>query len=394
MERLVAEIEEELMEEEDNPEEEIDEAKEEERRKKAVALWQAVQSGEVKNVSQKVASILNRFDETRNSDVALMLRYWEIFEGHSGSSVTHKKLFEYERLTTIARARAKIQNEFKLFLPTDNKIRQKRRDLAKIESEFQIATKPELPSISIYADETGKTDDYLIVGGFWILDPGREGKLKVHLMDWLHEAKEKYSTLPKEFHFTKLKNDGSDIEVYKAFFDKIIGSGDMISFKAIGVNKRKLGRDLQKGLLEELFYQLLRMGINHEVETGRISFPKQISYIKDKEGNESRFHIEQISQKISDSLKANYEDNLKLNSYVPMESELERFLQVADLFSASINRIYNYQPKNPNRNAKDILAEYILQLLDLQVHQFDAEDFKEINEIQSESDMAVLYLFD
>lgn len=393
-ERLIAEIEEEILNENDTEDEEFDEEKEAEKRKKAEALWEAVQSGETKNISQKVASILNRYDETRNSDVALMIKYWQIFENHTGNSISHEDLFKLERLTTITRARAKIQNEYKLFLPTNERVRRARKELAEIHAELQIATKPELPIIHIYADETGKTDDYLIVGSFWILEQGRQGQLKNQVVNWINDKRQENPSFPSEFHFKDFKNDGSQYELYKGFIDTIIGNGDLLSFKAIGVNKRKINRDAQKGLLEELYYQLIRMGINHEVATGRIALPKQISYMKDLEGNESRFQIEQISQKIMDNLKSHYDTNLRLNSYVPMNSRLERFLQVADLFTASINRVINFQPKNENRNAKDTLAEYILSLLNLQIVKFDADNYKEIAEAQTDNDMAVLYLFD
>lgn len=91
-----------------NSDEEIDTEKEKENLRRAAALWEAVQNGESKHVTQKVATILNRYDETRNSDVALMIKYWETFQGHTGDSVTHRDLFKLERLTTISRARAKI----------------------------------------------------------------------------------------------------------------------------------------------------------------------------------------------------------------------------------------------------------------------------------------------
>ena len=394
IEKIIAVIEEDILNENENQNEETDEEKEAKIRKKAEVLWEAVQNGETKNIRQKVASILNRYDETRNSDVALMIKYWQIFQNHNGTSVSNEDLFKLERLTTIARARAKIQNEFKLFLPTSNRVRKARKELAEIQTEVQIATKPALPIIHIYADETGKTDDYLIVGSFWTLDSSRQGQLRDHILKWINETKAIYPSFPSEFHFKDLKNDASQLSLYKNFIDIVVGNGDMISFKAIGVNKKKISRDAQKGLLEELYYQLLRMGINHEVRTGRIELPKQISYVKDLEGNESRFKIEQMSQKIIDNLITHYDNNLRLNSYIPLDSRLERFLQVADLFTASINRTINYQPKNNNRNTKDELADYVLSLVNLQTIKLDAKDYQDINDVQNNNDMAVLYLFD
>ncbi|MFE7065015.1 DUF3800 domain-containing protein [Sutcliffiella sp. NPDC057660] len=394
--QLLQEIEEEVLAEDSNEsvEADIDPQKEAEIARKRTALWEAVQNGETKHVTQRVASILNRFDETRNSDVALMIRYWEVFQGHTKSSVSYNDLFKLERLTTIARARAKIQNEYKLYLPTDKKVRTYRKALAEQTSEYQIATKPELPIMHIYADETGKTDDYVIVGGLWVLDDRRNGEIKRNLINWLGEASSKYTGFPSEFHFKRLSNDGSNIEAYKEFFNKFIGLSDVISFKAIGVNKTKITKVKIQELVDELYYQLIRLGISHETNTGRIDFPKQISYIKDKEGNETSFHIEQMSQKISDNLNTHYDGNLKLNAYAPIDSKMERFLQVADLFTASVNRVMNHQKKQEKRNAKDELANHVLELVNLKVINFNAENFKEITEVDTKGDMAILYLFD
>lgn len=397
-ERLLEEIEEEVLNDAGDGEDpeglELDPEKEAEKLRKAATLWESVQNGEIKNVTQKVGAILNRYDETRNSDVALMIKYWETFEGHTGSSITHKQLFKLQRLTTIARARAKIQNEYKLFLPTDERVRKHRKELADEEAEFQIATKPALPILHIYADETGKTDDYVIVGAFWILDDRRNGEIKKQLISWINEAKDKIPNFPREFHFKDLSNDGSDLEAYIEFFNKVIGLSDVISFKAIGVNKTKLKKVRLQDLLDELYYQMIRLGVNHEVNTGRINYPKQISYIKDMEGDESRFHIEQLSQKITDNLKMQYEEKLRLNTYMPIDSKIERFLQVADLFTASVNRVINHQPKNNKKNAKDALAGHIIDLLDMKIVKFDAENYKEVIEDDTEGDMAILYLFD
>ncbi|MGG3800445.1 DUF3800 domain-containing protein [Metabacillus fastidiosus] len=395
-EQLLEEIEDELLSEQDDAEfeKDYDPEKEAEILRKRTALWEAVQNGETKHVTQRVATILNRYDETRNSDIALMIKYWETFQNHTGNSVTHKDLFKLERLTTITRARAKIQNEYKLYLPTDSKVRRYRKDLAEQESEYQIATKPALPIMHIYADETGKTDDYVIVGGLWVLDDKRNGQIKNELIQWVKESEDIFAKIPKEFHFKDLSNDGSNLEVYKAFFSKFVGISDVISFKAIGVNKTKLKKIRIQELIDELYYQLIRLGISHETKTGRIAFPKQISYIKDKEGDESRFHIEQMTQKIGDNLRSHYEEDLKLNNYTPLDSKIERFLQIADLFMASVNRIINYQPKNKNRNAKDDLAGYINDLVNLQIQRFDADNYKEVIDGETEGDMAVLYLFD
>ncbi|KLV23066.1 hypothetical protein ABW02_20275 [Niallia circulans] len=391
-EELFSEIESELLEESEE-EIEVNPEKEADRRKKAAALWESAQKGESKYLNQRVATILNRFDETRNSDIALMVKYWEIYEGHSGDIVSIKDLFKFERLTSIARARAKIQNEYKIFLPTSEVVRKFRKSREEDEKEFQIATKPELPILHIFADETGKTADYVMVGSIWILDDKRYGEIKRQFVEWVKKAEEKYNNFPKEFHFKEIKNDGSDLEIYQEAFRKFIGIADVVSFKAIAVNKTKLKKVRIQDLVNELYYQLIRQGVEHEILRGRIAFPKQVSYIKDREGDESSFVIQQLSQKIIDSFNSHYGGKLTLNSFLPIDSKLERFIQIADLFAGSINRVYNHQKDNAPRNAKDEFAEFVLEMINLNTIKLDAESLFSEETIQNE-DMSTLYLFD
>ncbi|MGG0047094.1 MULTISPECIES: DUF3800 domain-containing protein [Bacillus] len=389
-EKISEELEAEEISEAEGPE--IDEEKEKEIREKADALWASIQAGETKTLPQKVGTILNRYEETRSSDITLLIRYWRTYHNFTGDTLSVKNLYEYERLTSIARARAKIQNEYKLFLPNE-KVRHYRKRLEEKQKEFELLNKPQLPIIHIYADETGKTDDYLIVGSLWILDDKRNGEIKNNLVQWVNENEGNFP-MPKEFHFKKFPSNGNEMEAYKGIFEKIVGMGDFISFKAIGVNQKKLKGVSKREIINTLYYQLLRLGSQHEIKRGRIELPKQINYIKDKDGDENRLLIEETTQQIRDRLKSVYGDNLKLNSYMPIDSEVERFVQVADIFSGSLNRIHNYQPKNRDRNAKDELAEYVMSVLQTHVQKYSVDQYKELFEEKESNDMSVFYLFD
>ncbi|MCY8909126.1 hypothetical protein P8907_03660 [Bacillus atrophaeus] len=371
---------------------EINPEKEKELREKANALWVSISNGETKTLPQKVGALLNKFEDTRNSDITLLIRYWRTYHNFTGDTLSIKRLYEYEKLTSVARARAKIQNEFKLFLPNE-KVRQYRRGLEEQHKEFELLNKPELPLMHVYADETGKTDDYLIVGSLWILDDKRNGEIKSSLVQWVDENKENF-LIPKEFHFKRFPSNGREMDAYKGIFNKVVGMGDFISFKAIGVNKKKLKGMSKQEIMDTLYYQLLRLGSQHEIKRGRIALPKQINYIKDADGDENRLLIEQTTQKIRDGLKAEYKDDLKLNVYMPIESNVEKFVQIADIFAGSLNRTYNYQPKNKDRNAKDELAEYVMNVLQTEVKKYSVDQYKELFEEKENNDMSVFYLFD
>jgi hypothetical protein len=370
--------------------------KEAKQRERANILVSEINEGKDKTILNKVGLILNKYPHTRNSDVSLLLKYWEVFEGHKKDSVEKKEMYMFERLTSIARARAKIQNEYGLY-PSDKKIRGYRKNKEEKEKEFQIENKPEMPIIYIYADETGKNDDYVIVGSLWILDEKRNGEIAFGLNKWLKKKKEAGNPIPEEFHFVDIKNNGNNLEIYANFFNYFMETAsDVVSFTAIAVNKTKLTKSTDD-LIAELFYQIVRIGIENEKKNNRISFPKQLSYLKDEEEGESKYKIKAIQDLIVDKLLIHYKDDVKLNRFNAVDSKHVTLIQVADLFTSSLNRVFNHQRKNPDakRNAKDAFAEDLLKIIDVNRQIIDINQFEngKLNE-EIRSDMSNLYIFD
>jgi len=249
-----------------------------------------------------------------------------------------------------------------------------------------------MDDLTIYADESGKNDDFAIVGSSWILSG--EGELNSDLVKWVQERKSEDNTCPDVFHFNKIRNNGRDLQVYKDFFNYSVQRGHMMGFKAIAVNQKNTSLS-NDDLNTELFYQLLRIGIEHENITGRIQLPKQIVYFKEKEEGESALRITQIQQQLIDNFKTHYNESLRLNNFMAIDPDFSRLLQVADLFTSSINRVLNHQRKNPQlrRNAKDAFAEYVYDLLSIEIINYDALKFQQ-EVYEAESDLAILHIFD
>ncbi|MCZ2259426.1 DUF3800 domain-containing protein [Sporosarcina sp. G11-34] len=369
-----------------------DEELEKQRQEKAQALWTDVQNGNDKHLITRVASILNRYPDTRNSDIALQIKYWQTYDGIVGNQITLKKLFEIERLTSIARSRAKIQNEYKLFRANE-KIRRYRRDEEEIQKEIQLSNTPPAPIISIYVDETGKNDDYVIVGGVWVLKEEHNNNHLSKLINWVHERMEQDNTCPKEFHFSKIRNNGRDLAVYKDFFEFFIQNSEMASFKAIAVKSSMLNKPIDE-IINDLFYQHVRLGIEHEIGTNRISFPQQVVYFKDSEAGESSLRIKEIEQSLTDSFKIQYESKLTLNYLQSVDSATSRMIQIADLYAGALNRKLNVQNQQQDiRNAKDEFADFIYDLLDVEVFHHSVEDISTVfNDVQN--DMATIHVFE
>lgn len=111
----------------------------------------------------KVAWVLNNYPETRGSDIKLQLAYWSEFEAYDGGPVYPKDLFRRTRLTSLARARATLQNDYRLFVASPE-IRKSRGTLSDEERQWVLEQVAPHPLITIYADESGKTAETLIWG--------------------------------------------------------------------------------------------------------------------------------------------------------------------------------------------------------------------------------------
>jgi len=80
------------------------------------------------NLQNKIEHILKLYPESRNSDIVLMTKLWECFYNNyllqlNGESYLKlSNLYDVPRLDDISRIRRKIQNEERMYLPTDIEI--------------------------------------------------------------------------------------------------------------------------------------------------------------------------------------------------------------------------------------------------------------------------------
>lgn len=93
-----------------------------------------------KTLEKKVRYVLEHSPETRNSDITLTTHIWwhfhkdSIIELNGQWYVNIKDLHDLPREDNVKRIRARIQNDEKLFLPTDEKVIQKR---SKMQSKWR-----------------------------------------------------------------------------------------------------------------------------------------------------------------------------------------------------------------------------------------------------------------
>lgn len=312
-------------------------------------LMKQLSEGVLKTATARVAFILNHYPDTRDSDRLLTLRYWEVFQNdlYNGGNITSEAFLKLEQQSDITRARAKIQNTFGEYGSSENtrRIRAEREETYRT-SQIQLS-EDATPVSFIFYDETGKTQNYISVGGMW--RSGHNGDLRSSIM----ELRKQLEMEPKdEFHFVDV--DKKNIENYIRLIDTVAEHSANIGFKALCFNQRGSGQKLED-IVTRLYKVGISDGLQHEIETGRISIPRTLNIAKDKEDAKDTLFLEALKLDVGAHIKAAFDGKVTLGAFVAVESRIDPFIQVADIFMGCLNRRLNTPD---GTNVKDQLAKF------------------------------------
>jgi hypothetical protein len=361
---------------------ELDSAKDEKALEKAKKieiekqdLLNRVLSGNIENIKDRVAFILNTSNDARNSDRELAWSYWHMFEANllDGPSLTEQQFKSLTQVSSLSRVRAKIQNEYKLF-QADDKVRRFRGMLEEDKKQEAIDDKPTgIGTYSVYIDETGKTQDYLSVGSIWLLKYGYSIiQSQNQLKQW---KKDKGITF--EFHFTELSKH--KMEHYKEFFLKFLSLHPDIGFKLIVVNNK--GHKDKNLAITDLTYHLISKGVVHEDSTRRAPLPRVLQvWLDEEERGSDQLKLENIKERLSSQqIKGLY-----IGDFYAVPSTDNFFIQAVDLFTGAVNRKLH----NPDSSSfKDEFADFVLSTL-----KFDITNIDKANENADQSTIFDLLL--
>lgn len=292
---------------------------------------------DLSSLEERVAFVLARYPETRNSDVTLQLQYWQVFESHLlefGSMPSPGTYYRMTRLSDIARARRRVQNDLGLFVATSEEVAQRRGQLAE---DFRIAHVPNdvaIPGVFVYADESGKNEDHLVVGSVWMIAPGEHQRFTREAAAWKEVQEIDY-----ELHSSSLGR--KRLNAYREFIERFVFERGTLGFKAVTVPNR--GFSSESDALRDLFYILLREGIRHEHESGRAQLPRQVYYLKDEEEvGSDRLLVNHVQSHIDRDAKTIFEGRLYCTVEDPIPSHADILIQIADLFTWAVNRSLNH----------------------------------------------------
>ncbi len=339
--------------------------------KSRVRLLDAVASSAPETLEHRVAWILNNHPETRNSDITLQLQYWKTF--HFGEynpfAISGDDLYRLPRLTSLARARAKIQNKLKLFL-ADTEVRRQRGTLEEEERERATEDSRANPVYSVYIDESGKTQINLIVGSFWILHGPEAWNIVTRMRNWREERQ-----FHDELHFAEAKT--SNLSFYKEAVD-LVAQSTASSFKVITVPRAGVGS--VAGVFPKLIYHLLMRGIEHENSSGRAPLPRNLQVWKDEEETGyDKLLVAELLDRVKVAAATQFDGKLAVDLIRATKSKGNDLIQIADVFTGSINRVVN--PPNPppsSIGAKDQLSSYVLSKLRISLDDEGTEQYEDM----------------
>jgi len=333
--------------------------------KEAAELVASLNDGVFSDVKTKVAWVLNLFPHTRNSDISLTLKYWELYHSDlfNPTSMNPRDMFKMERETTIVRVRAKIQNEYHLF-PADENVRRRRRALEEEVNEAVVEDKPERSIVYVYADETGKNAEFVCVAAVWVLTGYTIFKLNQAIRTWQQSS----PWAGRELHFAEFKKH--HIAALPEYLALVRAHREFLSFKVIAVQRSTIKRPIEEVVMR-LHEEMMIRGAKHEVGSSRIKLPHAIRLTVDAEQSLDTFACSEMKSRIAMAYQVAHGDGLSVEEVTTISSQKSELVQLADLIAGAVNRRKNHTGE---LGYKDEMADLIIEQLDIQLEKDDIPD--------------------
>jgi hypothetical protein len=315
-------------------------------------LRSAVAANRLDTLHRQVAWILNHYPEARDSDIALQIHFWRIFDDVEAElGVTVRDLYDATRLTSLARARAKIQNTYKLFLAS-REVRKRRGKLSEEERNRALPDAPRSPALAVYADESGKEGKTLVVGSVWFLLPLDIPRFLAEVEAWKTEQQ-----FSGELHFTDITKH--TLDTYLTFASFLGQHSAVATFRCI--TAANTGHKHIDPVFEKMTYHLLMRGVEQEHATGRAPLPRSLIFTKDdSEAGRDQLTLSELQHRMELAAAVKFPNQLALGEFIASNSKDSTILQCADLYAGAVSRIVNYPGQNA---AKDTFAHTLLREL-------------------------------
>ena len=319
-----------------------------ERRQKMLA---DIANSYLANREQRVAHILQRFPETRDSDTALCIRYWKIFQAdvlERWQPLELEVLYELDRIETIGRVRRMLQNELRLFRGVEDTRRAREAMQAEFH-EYLAAHRDSLPEVRFYLDETGNEGNktYTGIAGVCIINWKQFEKHHAALEQW--RSKQGW---PETIHFSETGADKVDRAV--SLLQQLQSRRSGVLF--LGYSLVARGRTHE--VLVSLFIQLVVDSLKHLRESKCLTESRSVRVIKEADSGCDSLFLRKMTKQLGEVVALEFPGQLNV---LPMEAVTKGrtvLLECADLIAGGMQRRALYKGRNP----KDRLAEAVINV--------------------------------
>jgi hypothetical protein len=324
-----------------------------------------VANSNLSNMELRVAYLLSRFPETRDSDIALGLRYWRRFQAdvlERWVPLELEVLFELDKLETISRIRRHIQNELCLFRGMEQT--KQNRELFQMElHQYLAAHDGALPEVRFYLDETGNEGDkaYAGVAGLCIMNWQQYEKHHAALVQW--RARQNW---PETIHFAETGADRVDRAVRLLAELQQRRSGLLFLGYALG-SRGRTHEDLFS-----LFIQLMIDSLHHAKREGCLGASRSLRIVKEADPGFDSIFLDKMHKQLSDLVALEFPGQIIVQPIEAMTKGREVFLECADLIAGGMQRRALYKGRNP----KDKLAEAVVNVTGFEDATDDGAVFK------------------
>jgi hypothetical protein len=314
---------------------------------------------------QRVAYLLQRFPETRESDIALCIRYWRRFQAdvlEKWRPLELEVLFELDKLETIGRIRRHIQHTLHLFRGMEETT-QYRDFFQKELHEYLASHRGAMPEVRFYLDETGNEGDkaYTGVAGLCIINWQQYEKHHAALAQWRREQ-----NWPETIHFSETGSDRIDRAV--GLLGELTKRRSGLLFLGYALGSR--GRTHED--LFSLFIQLVIDSLNHLKRNGSLDEPRSLRVMKEADPGFDNLFLIKMHKQLSDLIAMEFPGQIIVQPIEAVTKGREVFLECADLIAGGMQRRALMKGHNP----KDKLAEAVFNVTGFEDATDDGAVFK------------------
>jgi hypothetical protein len=322
--------------------------KEQSEREKLLA---ALSRSDLATTELRVAHILQRYPETRDSDTAMAVRYWSTFQAdvlEAWDKLDLTVLHELDPQGTLSRIRRHIQNDLALFTGSAY-AREAREELQQEFGRYLAAHRPSGPEIRFYLDETGNEGNktYTGVAGVCVMNWKQYEKHAAGLAQW-RAAK----GWPETIHFV---DTGSALQPRAmALLDELRRRRGGLLFVGYALPSRGQTHPL----LVSLFIQIVVDTLHHMRAAGCLDGPRSLTLVKEADAGFDAIHLPALERYLGEQVAREFPGLVSLRKVEAFPKGREVLLECADLLAGGMQRRAHYKGPNP----KDVLAEAVFNV--------------------------------